>query len=118
MALAYYKHDIHVAVISTKRCSNPATVFAISRYIIGSLNLGGYRTNYFKRFISYILIIYIFYFTMMRLFLSYDILFLDDDDCSYADRCHPAAECIDLFGGWTCKCPFYMSGDGFDYCGW
>ena len=41
----------------------------------------------------------------------------DDDDCSYVGRCHQAAECIDLFGGWTCKCPEYMSGDGFEYCG-
>ena len=43
--------------------------------------------------------------------------FSDDDDCSYGDRCHPAATCTDLIGGYNCSCPDTMIGDGYNFCG-
>ena len=41
----------------------------------------------------------------------------DDDDCQYEGKCHPAATCTDLEGGYECRCPEGMTGDGKVACG-
>ena len=42
---------------------------------------------------------------------------IDDDDCDYGDKCHPAADCTDLIGGYRWECPTTMTGDGYNKCG-